>query len=261
MSSLLFEVVALAKKAGEQVLNIYNGNYTIEYKADRSPITIADIAAHKLICQGLNRLTPEIPILSEELGTIDLEKYRRWRRYWLIDPLDGTKEFLERNGEFTLNIALIEEHLPVLGVVYAPAFACCYFAEKESGAFKQVAQAPPQSLQLALGKKNAPVTLIISRRHEVTSMQSFFTQFPVLNIIRCGSALKFCWVAEGFADVYPRFSPTCEWDTAAGQCILQEAGGTVIDRQGQILRYNTKSSLHNPAFWAISDRTHHRLAS
>lgn len=262
MHDLLVDVVSLIKQAGKQILTIYHSDFSVEYKADHSPVTVADRMAHTIICQGLKRLAPGIPILSEELDmdTDTVEERRAWSRYWLLDPLDGTKEFLAKNGEFTLNLALISEQRPILGVVYAPAFDFCYFAVKAQGAFKQIAQDPPQLLQVASWKKNAPLTVITSRRHGLSSLQNFLIQFPILNLIRCGSALKFCWVAEGFADIYPRFSPTCEWDTAAGQCILQEAGGKVIDYQGQLLRYNTKPSLCNPAFLAVGDEAHHWLA-
>ncbi|WP_218813766.1 3'(2'),5'-bisphosphate nucleotidase CysQ [Rickettsiella endosymbiont of Dermanyssus gallinae] len=256
MNSLLSNVVSLAKQAGKQILSIYHSDFTVEYKADKSPVTAADMAAHQTISQGLKQLTPEIPILSEELTTTDFAERQHWQRYWLIDPLDGTKEFLEKNGEFTINIALIENHVPTLGVVYAPAFDFCYFAGADQGAFKQIAAQEAELLQTAAWKKDSPLIITVSRRHGADSLQNFFAQFPALSLIRCGSALKFCWLAEGFADVYPRFSPTSEWDTAAGQCILKEAGGTLIDSQGRILRYNTKPSLRNAAFLAVGDKSH-----
>lgn len=256
MNSLLSNVVSLAKQAGKQILNIYHSDFTVEYKADQSPVTVADMAAHHTICQGLKQLTPEIPIFSEELTATDFAERQHWQRYWLIDPLDGTKEFLEKNGEFTINIALIEHHVPTLGVIYAPAFDFCYFAREDQGAFKQIAEQEAVLLQTSSWKKDSSIIITISRRHGTDLLQHFLTQFPALNLLRCGSALKFCWLAEGFADVYPRFSPTSEWDTAAGQCILKEAGGTLIDSQGQILRYNTKASLHNTAFLAVGDKSH-----
>lgn len=256
MNSLLSKVVSLAKQAGKQILSIYHSDFTVEYKADKSPVTAADMAAHHTICQGLKQLTPEIPILSEELTITDFAERQHWQRYWLIDPLDGTKEFLEKNGEFTINIALIENHVPTLGVIYAPAFDFCYFAGADQGAFKQIAEQEAELLQTSSWKKDSSIIIAMSRRHGTDSLQHFFTQFPALSLIRCGSSLKFCWLAEGFADVYPRFSPTSEWDTAAGQCILKEAGGTLIDSQGQILRYNTKPSVRNTAFLAVGDKSH-----
>jgi 3'(2'), 5'-bisphosphate nucleotidase len=257
MNSLLLDIVFLARQAGKQILSQYHSDFTVAYKADSSPVTVADIAAHAFICNGLQQLTPAIPVLSEEVDEVSFEERSHWSRYWLVDPLDGTKEFLEKNGEFTINIALIEENMPVLGVIYVPVFDFCYFAKNNGGAFKQIMQQPPQPLHARLWKKDSPITMTISRRHGVASLQNFLNQFSALNLIRCGSALKFCWLAEGFADLYPRFSPTCEWDTAAGQCILQEAGGSVVDHRGEILRYNIKPSLCHTAFLAVGDKTHH----
>jgi 3'(2'), 5'-bisphosphate nucleotidase len=256
MNSLLLNVISLAKQAGELVLSIYHNDFPIEYKPDNSPVTIADRMAHEFICQGLNGLLADTPILSEEFDQIGYSERQTWRRYWLIDPLDGTREFLDKNGEFTINIALIEEHVPILGVIYAPLFDFCYFAENTRGAYKQIAQRKPQALHTCSWEKTSPIMVTSSRHHGKIPWKDFLLHFPALNLIRCGSALKFCWIAEGFVDIYPRFSPTCEWDTAAGQCILQEAGGKVIDQQGQILRYNTKSSLHNNSFLAVGDQTH-----
>ena len=256
MNSLLSKVVSLTKEAGKQMLSIYHSDFTVEYKADKSPVTAADLAAHDIICQGLHQLMPEIPILSEEVIAPDFAVRQQWQRYWLIDPLDGTKEFLEKNGEFTINIALIENNLPTLGVVYAPAFESCYFAATDQGAFKQIAEQAPESLQTCSWQEDSSIIMTVSRRHGGETLQNFFTQFPALSLIRCGSSLKFCWVAEGFADVYPRFTPTCEWDTAAAQCILQEAGGALIDSQGHLLRYNVEPSLRNTAFLAVGDKSH-----
>ncbi len=257
MNSILSDVISLAKQAGQQILSQYHTDVRFAYKADHSLVTAADLAAHTLICNGLNQLTPEIPILSEELSSPEFEERRHWQRYWLVDPLDGTREFLEKNGEFTVNIALIEGNSPIFGVVYAPVFDFCYFAQNNSGAFKQIMQQSPQPLHTRRWKEGFPVTMAISRRHGVEALNNFFAQFSALSIIRCGSALKFCWLAEGFADLYPRFSTTCQWDTAAGQCILQEAGGTIIDNQGEVLRYNTNASLCQAAFLAVGDRANH----
>lgn len=256
MQSLLSNVVSIAKQAGKQILDIYHSDFTVEYKADNSPVTAADTRAQQIIYQGLRQLTPEIPIISEELKIIDFAERQHWQRHWLIDPLDGTKEFLEKNGEFTINIALIENHVPIVGVIYVPVFDLCYFAATNKGAFKKIAEQETTLLKTVAWEKNASTVIAVSRRHGMDLLQNFLNQFPALNLIRCGSALKFCWLAEGFADVYPRFSPTSEWDTAAGQCILEEAGGTVIDTKGRVLRYNTKPSLCNSAFLAVGDKSH-----
>jgi len=256
MNSLLNDVVSLAKLAGNQVLNVYRSDFTVEYKTDKSPITVADLASHDFICQGLNRLTPDLPVISEESNLVCFEKRQSWDKYWLIDPLDGTKEFLEKNGEFTINIALIEQYKPSLGVIFVPSRNICYFARKGIGAYKQVGQSEAKIVHSRAWKEESAITAVISRRHGMKELKKFLTQFSNLNLLYCGSALKFCWVAEGLADIYPRFSPTFEWDTAAGQCILNEAGGQVIDNTGQELQYNRSSSLQTPNFLALADKKH-----
>lgn len=259
MNSLLNDVVSLAKQAGKQVLNIYQSDFTVEYKTDKSPITVADLASHECICQGLSFLTPDLPIISEESVPASFQKRRFWEKYWLIDPLDGTKEFLEKNGEFTINIALIEQHKPSLGVIFVPSANICYFAQRGQGAYKQIGQTQPEVIFSRAWKEAQPITAVISRRHGMEELKKFLAQFSRLNLLNCGSALKFCWVAEGLADIYPRFSPTFEWDTAAGQCILTEAGGLVVDNTGQELQYNMSSSLQTANFLAIADKRHHWL--
>jgi 3'(2'), 5'-bisphosphate nucleotidase len=259
MNSLLNDVVSLAKQAGDRVLSIYQSEFTVEYKTDKSPITVADLASHESICQGLRYLTPDLPIISEESASISFQKRRCWEKYWLIDPLDGTKEFLEKNGEFTINIALIERHKPSLGVIFVPSMNICYFARNGLGAYKQIGQAQPKVILGRAWKKEQPITAVISRRHGTEEQKKFLAQFSSLNLLHSGSALKFCWVAEGLADIYPRFSPTFEWDTAAGHCILNEAGGQVIDKAGQALQYNCSSSLQIADFLAVADKRHHWL--
>ncbi len=256
MNFLLSDVVSLAKQAGGQVLNIYHSDFTVEFKADKSPLTAADLASHYCICQGLQRLTPNLPIISEESTPVSFRERRLWPRYWLIDPLDGTKEFLEKNDEFTINIALIDRHKPILGVIFAPALDICYFAENTQGAFKQIAQNRPEPLHSRAWEEGSMITTAVSRRHGMNTLKKFLAQFSHLNLLHCGSALKFCFVAEGLADIYPRFSPTFEWDTAAGQCILEQAGGAVIDYKGKPLRYNRLSSLRKAAFLAVADKSH-----
>jgi 3'(2'), 5'-bisphosphate nucleotidase len=256
MNRLLNEVVSLAKFAGNQILKIYQGDFSVEYKMDESPITTADLASHNCICQGLRRLKPALPIISEESIPISFQERQNWEKYWLIDPLDGTKEFLERNGEFTINIALIEQFKPILGVIFVPSMNICYFAREGIGAYKQIGQNRPKKMHSKVWKEEQIITAVISRRHGLEKLKKFFKQFSKLNLLYCGSALKFCWVAEGLADIYPRFSPTFEWDTAAGQCILNEAGGQVIDSTGQELQYNRLYSLQTPDFLAVSDRHH-----
>ncbi len=253
LEPLLKPVIALAKEAGV-VINAYYQAETINAihtKPDKSPLTQADLAAHQLITEGLQKLTPDWPVLSEEGEVVPFSERAQWEPYWLIDPLDGTKDFLEKNHEFSVNIALIKNYYPVLGVVYAPALATCYYASVADGAFKQVKTAAPQRLKT---RKNPPhVTIAVSRHHGHEKLQDFIKQFQQPEIIVCGSALKFCLVAEGTADIYPRLGPTSEWDTAAAQCVLEQAGGAVVNNTGARLCYNTKESLLNPNFFAVGD--------
>lgn len=256
MNCLLNDVVYLAKLAGSLVLNIYRGEFTVGYKTDKSPITAADLASHNCICQGLHQLTPRLPIISEESTSISFEKRQNWEKYWLIDPLDGTKEFLDKNGEFTINIALIEQYKPILGVIFVPFSNTCYFARKGVGAYKQIGENQAKIMHGKSWKEGKTITAVISRRHGMEELKNFLSQFSRLKLLYCGSALKFCWVADGLADIYPRFSPTFEWDTAAGQCILNEAGGQIIDNTGHELQYNRSFSLQTSNFLAVADKQH-----
>ena len=244
--SLLPDIVALARVAGREILWIYDGEITVWRKGDDSPLTAADLAAHRRLMDGLARLTPELPRLSEEAADIPFAVRQGWSRYWLLDPLDGTREFVKRNGEFTINIALIDDGRPVLGVVHAPVLATTYYAAVGAGAWKQVGDALPIALRTVPTRK--PPRLLTSRSHRSPELESLMTRLPPHETLNIGSALKFCLVAEGGADLYPRMGPTSEWDTAAGQCVVEQAGGIVTDTAGSPLRYNTKESLINPHF-------------
>jgi len=254
MMELLNAVVTLAKQAGNEVLTIYRQEnlVIIRTKIDKSPLTEADLLAHRVITTGLKQLTPKLPILSEESTVPSFAERQQWQRYWLIDPMDGTQEFLKRTDDFTINIALIDNHKPVLGVVYAPALDCCYFASVEQGAFKQVDAQPFQAIRVRPRPTEA-FTVVASRRHGLPALETFLQRLGAHTIVQRGSALKCCLVAEGVADIYPRLSPTSEWDTAAAQCVLEQAGGTVIDSAGKPLRYNDKDSIENPSFLAVGD--------
>lgn len=251
------DVIAIAKEAGEAIMQIYSTDFSYEMKSDNSPLTEADIAAHDIIVARLQKLTPDIPILSEESDEIDVGLRLSWQKYWLIDPLDGTREFLKRNGEFTVNIALISQHESIMGVVYAPVTGLTYYASKGEGAYKKMATAPSERIYTrSLDHKK--ITIAGSRSHSDEKFQKFMqrieaTKLTELELIRLGSSLKICLVAEGGADVYPRLGPTYEWDTAAAHCVLKEAGGDIVDEYGTTLRYNTKSSLLNPHFFATAD--------
>jgi len=249
---LLEPALAVAKEAGVRIMEVYAGDFSVERKGDCTPLTEADTAAHDVIESALRRLTPGVPLLSEESAALPFSERRRWRHYWLVDPLDGTREFIKRNGEFTVNIALIANHEPVLGVVYAPVLGVCYYACRGSGAFKRESTNPPEPIA-ARPWRGGRVTVAASRSHRGTELQAFLQNLGEYELVPMGSALKSCLVAEGRADLYPRLGPTSEWDTAAAQCILEEAGGRITDTEMRPLRYNTKASLLNPHFFAIGD--------
>ena len=247
-------VRALAEEASARILEIYATAFEVTAKDDRSPLTAADLAAHRVIVAGLERLTPEIPILSEESSVVPFIERSSWRRYWLVDPLDGTKEFVQRNGQFTVNIALIEDHESVFGVVRVPVTGVCYSAARGCGAFKQGPDQPPQPIAVKPLSAGDPVRVVGSKSHGGPKLQKFADQLGGHELVTIGSSLKFCQVAEGEADVYPRFGPTSEWDTAAAQAIVEVAGGQVVSMEsGRPLRYNTKESLLNPHFIVYGD--------
>ncbi|MEJ2592306.1 MAG: 3'(2'),5'-bisphosphate nucleotidase CysQ [Candidatus Thiodiazotropha sp.] len=250
----LDDLLQLARDAGDAILKIYNTDFEVERKQDNSPLTEADLASHHTIVNALQRLTPEIPVLSEESASIPFETRRDWQRYWLIDPLDGTREFVKRNGEFTVNIAYIEAHQPVLGVVYAPVLDRIYYGISGEGAWKQEAGAPAEAIRVA-GELRRPAQVAGSRSHAGDSLKRFLDKLGEHELVSMGSSLKLCLVAEGVADIYPRLGPTSEWDTAAAQAVVEAAGGRVTTLDLQPLRYNTKDSLLNPHFLVFGDRT------
>jgi 3'(2'), 5'-bisphosphate nucleotidase len=246
------EVIAIAELASEKILEIYNTEFDVSSKDDNTPLTEADMAAHHTITDGLKKLTPEIPILSEESADIPFAVRVQWDCYWLVDPLDGTREFVKRNGEFTVNIALIEDHQPVLGVIYTPVTGVCYYASNDEGAFKKLRGQP--AVKISTRRKKPGHTLVAgSRSHRGDSLDAFLGKIGSYEIISMGSSLKSCLVAEGKVDIYPRLGPTSEWDTAAAQAIVENAGGVLVDLSMQPMRYNTKPSLLNPHFLVIGD--------
>ena len=249
---LLLHICDLARTAGGEILEIYNSDFEVEDKADGSPLTAADRAAHESIVTGLKALTPSIPVLSEESKDIDYAERSSWQRYWLVDPLDGTREFVKRNGEFTVNIALVENGSPVLGVVYVPVTGVIYYASRGVGAFKQLADQAPQPIRVKLFS-GGTARVVASRSHAGEAVQKFIDAVGDVEIVSMGSSLKLCLVAEGAADVYPRLGPTSEWDTAAAHCIVEEAGGQLTMTDMQPLEYNTKESLLNPHFFVFGD--------
>jgi 3'(2'), 5'-bisphosphate nucleotidase len=233
-------------------MQIYATRFQVRHKADDSPVTEADLAADALISEGLVSLSRAYPVLSEESEIPPFEIRSRWKRLWLVDPLDGTHGFVGRTGEFAVNIALVEDNRPTLGVVYAPAEGTCYYARSGCGAFRRDPDGTHTRLSVrAIAASPIRVVTSYSRRNPLTN--EFIGRLGDVRIERLGSALKSCRVAEGRADVYPGFSRTSEWDTAAAQCIVEEAGGQLVDTARQALRYNTRPSLENPRFLASGD--------
>lgn len=248
------EVCALAREAGRAVMQVYEragepaDAALVKHKDDGSPLTLADLAAHSIVAEGLRRLTREVPVVSEEDDASQVFRVPMGE-FWLVDPLDGTREFLARNGEFTVNVALVRDGRPVWGVVYAPALDLMYWGGPGVGAFRQGASGV-QAIQAA-----GPVLpghacrVLASKSHLDDDTRDFIGRLGNAVLVQAGSSLKFCRLAEGSADLYPRFGPTCEWDTAAGQAVLEGAGGQVVDRHGQPLRYG-KPGVLNPHFIA-----------
>lgn len=240
----------LARKAGEVILEIYETDFVVEKKADETPLTMADRRSHQLILEGLRSKYPEIPVLSEEGKEVPYAVRQQWNRFWLVDPLDGTKEFVKRNGEFTVNIALIEGNTPVVGAVYLPVLNRLYLSEVNHGCW-EITENGTRSLKLNESSPNNPLRIVASRSHPSPDLETLLALLPSYLTTSRGSALKFCALAAGEADFYPRFGPTWEWDTAAGQAILTAAGGAVLDLSGKPFTYN-KPNLVNGPFLAVT---------
>ncbi|HEX9584700.1 MAG TPA: 3'(2'),5'-bisphosphate nucleotidase CysQ [Gammaproteobacteria bacterium] len=249
----LHAAISIAGEAARRIMEIYRTGFSVRHKPDHSPVTEADLASDKLIVEALGSLRPQYPVISEETECPPFTERARWKRYWLVDPLDGTHGFVRRSGEFTVNVALIDEHRPIAGVVYAPADGVCYFARAGTGAYRRNANGEVVPISTS-ERKRGPIRVITSpsRRNPLT--RGFIEALGDVEVERLGSALKSCRIAEGRADVYPGFSRTSEWDTAAAQCVVEEAGGRLMDLRGRPLRYNLGPELDNPKFLAVGDQ-------
>ena len=255
LQQLVEPVVATATRAGAAILKVYATDFGVEAKDDESPLTQADMAAHRSIMTDLKQLTPDIPIVSEESGLPEFEVRRQWQRYWLVDPLDGTREFVKRNGEFTVNIALIEEHRPVLGVVHVPVSGKTYIGVAGRGSELRLPDGVTRAISVAI-ESASPVRVVGSRSHRGKSLDTFLEKLVDFEMVPMGSSLKFCLVAQGAADIYPRLGPTSEWDTAAAQAVVEQAGGTVLQLDGNPLNYNAKPDILNPFFLVAGPQDH-----
>ncbi len=255
--SYLEPVREIAADAGEAIMAVYADSFEVTEKSDGSPLTLADSRAHTLITTRLRELTPHIPVLSEESSETVFTARRDWQRLWLVDPLDGTKEFVRRNGEFTVNIALIENGTPVLGVVHTPARGVTHFAARGTGARRE-RDSTVETIRVRPFDRSR-VCMVASRSHAGEAVEAYRRELALdvdrVETASMGSALKICLVAEGSADIYPRLGPTSEWDTGASHCVLNEAGGRLTDTSGNDLVYN-KVSVLNPWFLAIGDSSH-----
>jgi 3'(2'), 5'-bisphosphate nucleotidase len=251
LAKLAESLMPIIERAGTAIMQVYDGAFAVQRKDDNSPLTLADLESQRVIIDGLEQIAPDIPILSEESAAAPWAERRTWRELWIVDPLDGTREFVKRNGEFTINIALVVEHEPVLGVVSAPAQGTTFWGIAGVGAFtrgrdgtaRRMHTVPPQQ----------PLRVVGSRSHASAQTAAYLTRLGPHIVSGVGSSLKFCLLADGQAELYPRFGPTSEWDTAAGQAVLEAAGGHVTRLDGHRLRYNCRDSVINGDFVAFSD--------
>ncbi len=250
LQSLVEPVVALAEDAGRAILEVYATEFEVQSKVDESPLTQADLASHRCITAGLAALAPDVPVISEESGLPEYSVRQGWNTYWLIDPLDGTREFVNRNGEFTVNIALIDEGRPLFGVVHVPVQRKTYVGCEGMGAERRSDGESPEPIRVAAASSD-PVRVVGSRSHRGSSLDAFLAALGEHDMVPMGSSLKLCVVAEGGADIYPRLGPTSEWDTAAAQAVVEQAGGSVVTLDGKPMKYNTKDDILNPHFVVI----------
>ncbi|MDE0509070.1 MAG: 3'(2'),5'-bisphosphate nucleotidase CysQ [Gammaproteobacteria bacterium] len=257
----ILEIEAIARQAGAAIMEVYNSadSLAVQYKDDDSPLTEADRRANAIIEAGLAELEPRLPILSEESAQPGYETRRQWQRYWLVDPLDGTREFVKRNGEFTVNIALVGDSVAELGVVHVPVSGVSYMGAIGHGAFRQDTGSEPIPISAGAKLDNAPLKVMASRshldQHVKRVLRRLEVEYGAVETVNMGSSLKICLLAEGKADIYPRLAPTSEWDTAAAHAVLAAAGGEISNTAFQPLRYNQKEDLRNPHFIAVADPT------
>ncbi len=250
---LIISTVEITKEAGEAITEIYNSDFAYQLKKDLSPITAADKLSHNIITERLKTLTPEIPILSEENFDIPYKIRSQWTQYWLVDPLDGTKEFIKKNGEFTVNIALIENNNPIFGVIHLPVTNETYWGSKVNGSFYSTENNDVERIRVSENHQN-PMRIVASRSHPSEMLNSLLEKLVDYEIIEVGSSIKFCHIASGQADCYPRFGPTSEWDTAAGEAIVRFAGGQIVTTNGNSIKYNLKGNYLNPNFIVSNDK-------
>ena len=242
-------LIEISMDAGKAIMDVYTTDFNVEKKEDKSPLTKADTLSHDIISRSLKKLTPNIPVLSEE--SINVSTYERtgWNEYWLVDPLDGTKEFINKNGEFTTNIAFIRENRPIFGIIFAPALNQIYWGSEHNGSFMLDTKDLSSIMEINALKSVGPsICIATSRSHPSKELNNFVKGIARHKVRKIGSSLKFCLIAKGEVDCYPRFGPTSEWDTAAGEIIAKSSGAIVADLEGKSLIYNKRDGFLNPNF-------------
>ena len=252
LAQLLPEVLKLALDTGEAILAAEKENITVEYKADATPVTNADLIANQVVVDGLSKMSGNFPIISEESVIPPFQQRKLWSSYWLVDPLDGTKEFIKQNGQYSVNIALIENHQSILGVIYAPVTKTLYYAIRGDGAYRVINNGKAEKL-VVCNQRRSPLIVACGNSPPSPGFTQMMKHLGEVDYHHMGSSLKSCLIAEGSADLYARLGPTSEWDTAAAQCIVEEAGGFLVDLNLNPLRYNTKDSLLNSEFLVYGD--------
>ena len=256
--TLIENLIRISKNAGEAIMGVYESDFSINIKTDQSPLTKADLLSNKIICQSLKEITPEIPILSEESSDIPYQERMEWKQYWLIDPLDGTKEFIKKNGEFTTNIALIREGRPVFGIIHVPVTNHTYWGSMEFGAFELSGDSSEDIKKIVVSNTNdSKLRIVTSRSHPSGDLKSLLDRIENYKLVTTGSSLKFCLIAKGEADIYPRLGLTCEWDIAAGEIIAKSAGADVVSTKNKVIEYNSKEDYLNP-FFLVSNSTENK---
>ena len=251
------KIIKVSKNAGDAIMDIYESEFDVNIKSDQSPLTKADILSNKIICQSLKKITPDVPILSEESSNIPYHERSKWNQYWLIDPLDGTKEFIKKNGEFTTNIALIRDHKPIFGLIHLPVKKHTYWGCEDKGSFFLDRTNNIRKINVSTNNDD-PIRIAASRSHPSEELTNLLDKIKNYKLLEVGSSLKFCLIASGEADIYPRFGPTSEWDTAAGEAIARFAGGSIVDFENNNIIYNKGENLINPYFLVA---THQKLAN
>lgn len=258
--ALIDKLIRISKNAGDAIMDIYETKFDFDIKSDKSPLTKADLISNKIICSSLKKIAPDIPVLSEESSEIRYHERSKWKKYWLVDPLDGTKEFIKKNGDFTTNIALISENRPILGVIHVPAKNETFWGSKGIGAYHLIGDSVSNKKKISVSQqKKDNLRIVTSRSHPSRELKILLDKLGKFEVVSVGSSLKFCLIAKGEADCYPRLGPTCEWDTAAGEIIAESAGAIIVDLENNQIKYNEKENFLNPYFLVSNNQKNQQM--